>query len=150
MSNNREINSGFRPRHRDIMPYDDYKANRDEYLRLGEKANYTGNPLHKLSPGDYQLNPPCAARINKSLCNTVNIIHRGDATKLLREAFRHGSISAKKENITGIWPKYVWALTADGHPVEAAYDSHGYHGYPISDKHTPLINEIVKRWHNVD
>jgi hypothetical protein len=150
MSRNHRRKIDFKPRYRNMLPYGDYIANREKYLRLGEKAIYTGNPFHKRNPGDYKLNPPFAARYEKTLCDIVNITKRDEATKLLREAFRRGLVSAKKEIFTDIWPKFVWALTADGDPVEAMYDGRGYHGYPISNINSPLFDEIVKRWNNVN
>lgn len=137
--------SQYKPRHRDILPSEEFKAQKEKYHELGEQAVYTGNPLHKKSAGDFALHPPASPRPDKTLCDAVNIFQRAIASRLLREAFRRGLLSCENDTNSD-WPKHVWALTDEGHPVEGAYDGMGYHGYPISDNRDPLYEEIVKRW----
>lgn len=37
---------------------------------------YTGNPTHKRYGGDFNLNPPAAARRNKTLCDSAGIFEK--------------------------------------------------------------------------
>jgi hypothetical protein len=140
----------YKPRHRDIMPFEDFTARKEEYYELGRQACYTGSPVHKKSSGDFALQPPSSPRPDKTLCDKVNIFNRIEASRLLKEAFNRGLISQAKAQNNKTWPKYVWAITKEGHPVEGVYDSQGYHGYPLPDARTPLYEEIVKRWKHVD
>lgn len=139
---------GIKPRHRNILPLDEFENNRDHYAALEQKAVYTGNPEHKRNPGDFGLEPPADPRWDKTLCDEVGILRRNVADRLLRTAFHSGLVSAAKGKNTDKWPQYVWAMTDDGHPLEAAYDGSGYHGYPLPDERTPLFKEIKKRWRN--
>jgi len=138
--------SPYKPRHRDILPFEEFISKKNEYHELGRQARYIGNPVHKKYPGDFDLDPPSNPRPDKTLCDKVNILKIEEASRLLKEAFRRGLISQAKAQNSDIWPKHVWAMTEEGHPVEAVYDDHGYHGYPIPDARTPLYEEIVKRW----
>jgi hypothetical protein len=137
--------SQYKPRHRDILPFDEFNSQKQKYHELGEQVSYTGNPIHKKSAGDFALNPPASPRPDKTLCDMVNIFQKAEASRLLKEAFRRGLISREKDKNSD-WPKHVWAVTNNGHPVEAAYDGMGYHGYPLPDARTPLYEEILKRW----
>ncbi|MBF0296434.1 MAG: hypothetical protein HQL96_14695 [Magnetococcales bacterium] len=109
-------------------------ATNDERMRLEEladKVGYGGNPEHKRNPGDFQLTPPSNPRPGKTLCDSVGIITRSDATKLLREGMKRGLVSDLPDEG---WPKNVWAVDADGHPLEAQLENalEGiYHGYPM-------------------
>lgn len=133
-----------------MLPIEDFACEKDVYQELGQQARYTGNPVHKKSPGDFALIPPASPRPDKTLCDKVNIFQRAEASRLLKEAFNRGLVSlAKAENNT-TWPKHVWAVTEEGCPVEGVYDGQGYHGYPISDERTPLYEEIMKRWEHAD
>jgi hypothetical protein len=96
------------------------------------------------------LQPPGNPRPDQTLCDKVNIFSRIEANRLLKEAFKPELISQAQARNSDTWPKYVWALTKEGHPVEGVYDGQGYHGYPLPDSSTPLYKEIVKRWKNAD
>lgn len=150
MSRKSDRASTYKPRNRDILPFELFAAQKDNYRELGRQALYTGNPVHKKSSGDFGLNPPGSPRPDKTLCDKVNIFHRLQASRLLKEAFNRGLVSQAKAQNSDIWPKYVWAITEDGHPVEGAYDGQGYHGYPLPDARTPLYEEIMKRWKHGD
>jgi hypothetical protein len=146
MSRKIERISNYKPRHRDILPFEIFNSQKDEYHQLGLQANYTGNPVHKKTPGDFALYPPSNPRPDKTLCDKVNIFRRIEARRLLKEAFNRGLVSQAKAQNSETWPKYVWAITDEGHLVEGAYDGQGYHGYPLPDDRTPLYEKIVKRW----
>ncbi len=114
-------------------------------MGLADRAIYTGNPVHKRNPGDFNLTPPSAPRPDKTLCDGVNIFQRMIALNLLREGIRRGLISVQELNG---WPKYVWAVTDDGQPVEAILENEeigSYHGYPmLLDE--PLYGAVLERW----
>ena len=98
---------------------------------LAERVGYGGNPEHKRNPGDFRLIPPSAPRADKTLCDTVNIFSRTEALAVLREGVRRGLISRAKR---GDFSQNVWAVAAEGIPLEAQLENHesrAYHGYPM-------------------
>lgn len=115
---------------------------------LEGKVVYTGSPHHKRSPGDYNLTPPSAARLTKTLCDSLKeqgLFSRAAAQGLLKEGVRRGLISS---SFQGDFPKRIWAVTANGHPVEAMLEDHNrgtYHGYPM-DRSDPMTSEVLKQW----
>ena len=112
---------------------------------LAEQIRYGGNPEHKKNPGDFGLVPPSGRRAGKSLCDAVNITSVADALECLKLGLRKGLISERSE---GQWPKNIWAVTKDGHPVEAQLENKEtgtYHGYPMPGS-DPLAAEVIKRW----
>lgn len=140
--------SDYKPRHRDILPLDQFEQGREQYEQLAARVVYTGSPLHKSNPGDFGLTPPRDPRPDKTLCDKVSIFKRAKAQELLRRAFQRGVVSSAKARNNNAWPQYVWAVTDDGYPLEAAFDGTGYHGYPLPDERTPLFFEILKRWND--
>lgn len=146
MSKKSERISSYRPRHRDMVPMEDFVREKSAYQGLGQQASYTGNPVHKKSPGDFALVPPASPRPDKTLCDKVYVFQRDEAARLLKEAFNRGLISLARAENNAAWPKYVWAVTEEGYPVEGVYDGHGYHGYPLPDARTPLYGKILERW----
>ena len=121
----------------------------EELEQLAQAADYSGNPLHKSSPGDYDLTPPAQARKpsieqqSRSLCDTAKVFEREDAVRYLREGLRRGMISVAR--ING-WPKQVWAVTDDGDPLEAQRERDGiYHGYSMP-KEDPMADKIMEQW----
>lgn len=112
---------------------------------LEKRVRYGGNPEHKMNPGDFGLEPPSSPRPDKTLCDGTGIFEREKAVALLREGVRRGLISVQERD--GL-PQNIWAVTADGIPLEAQLENQAsatYHGYPmpIND---PLGSEIVRRW----
>ncbi len=140
--------SRYKPRHRRILTVEQFEQEREHYHLLAEEVKYTGHPHHKSNPGDFGLEPPRAPRWEKTLCDYVGILKRSTASQLLRKAFQRGLISEAKSKNDARWPQHAWAVTDDGHPLEAEYDGEGYHGYPLPDERTPLFLEIIKRWNN--
>lgn len=115
------------------------------YLDLAKRVRYGGNPEHKMNPGDFGLTPISSPRTGKSLCDTVGIFSRQDALHYLKLGLCHGLIS---DRFNGEWPQNIWALTKDGHPLEAQLENPAtgtYHGYPMPQS-DPLAAEIVRRW----
>ena len=116
-------------------------------VRLAELAAqvcYGGNPEHKRSPGDFGLTPPALPRRGKTLCDDVNIFRRTEALSLLRDGLRCGLVDARWDG-SG-WPQLVWAVTADGQPLEAQREADGrYHGYPMPEA-DPLRTAVVEYW----
>lgn len=108
-----------------------------------DTLRYSGNPEHKRNPGDFGLDPPSSPRLGKTLCDGVGIFRRADALSLLKSGFALGLVSVQTRHG---WPQNVWAVTADGKPVEAQLDSEGsYHGYPMPQG-DPFREEILARW----
>ena len=117
--------------------------------QLARAAECSGNPLHKFSPGDFDLTPKAQARKpsneqqSRSLCDTAKVFEREDAVRYLREGLRRGMISVAR--ING-WPKQVWAVTDDGDPLEAQRERDGiYHGYSMP-KEDPMADIVKRRW----
>jgi len=111
---------------------------------LGALVSYGGNPEHKRNPGDFGLTPPSAPRRDKTLCDEAGIFTRAEALRLLKAGIERGLVSAHDSGP----PQNVWAVTADGIPVEAQLENEGlltYHGYPMPAA-DPLRREILARW----
>ena len=132
----------FNPKRR-ICPPDrvgDVLSGLAEALR---HLRYTGNPEHKRNPGDYGLQPPSSPRPGKTLCDTVGIFTRAEASKLLRLGLERGVFS---EQVRDGWPQNVWALTDNREPLEAQLEGDGaYHAYPMPDS-DPFREKVIKRW----
>ena len=115
---------------------------------LADKVRYGGNPEHKRNPGDFGLTPPAAPRRGKSLCDDAGVFRRRDALKLLQEGLITGLIDHRWR--ADDWPPLVWAVTAEGIPMEAQYQQEyqqggAYHGYPMPAA-DPLRDAIAEAW----
>jgi hypothetical protein len=112
--------------------------------QLAREVRYGGNPEHKRNPGDFGLTPPAEPRRGKTLCDDAKIFRRSEALLLLREGLRRGLVDARW---TGEgWPKLVWAVDANGTPLEAQREADGtYHGYPMP-KGDPLRSTVTALW----
>ena len=113
---------------------------------LSGKIRYTGNPDHKSNPGDFCLNPPAQPRDDKTLCDDAGIFTKTEAQRLLTEGPRRGLISEQKR--VGGLPQNIWAVTADGCPLEAQLENRvqgTYHGYPVP-KNDPFQDRILEHW----
>lgn len=111
--------------------------------KLAERLVYTGNPLHKRNPGDFDLDPPGAARPGKTLCDGSGIFSRSEAFKLLQQGFAKGLVSVQTRDG---WPQNIWAVSASQIPLEAQHEGNGrYHGYPLQ-QFDPLREEVLARW----
>lgn len=117
----------------------------EELRSLAASVRYGGNPEHKRNPGDFGLTPPSDPRPDKSLCDTVGVFSRREATRLLKEGIGRGLISDRKRNV---YPQYIWAVTEDGQPLEAQLENAetgAYHGYPMPNT-DPFGSEVLKKW----
>jgi hypothetical protein len=119
---------------------------KDDYLEtLAGLVNYGGNPEHKRNPGNFGLVPPSQPRADKSLCDTVGIFSKAEATKLLRAGVKKGLISERAQNG---YPQNIWAATDEGWPLEAQLENAAlgtYHGYPMPET-DPFREEVLMRW----
>jgi len=116
-------------------------------LELSEKVRYTGNPAHKLIPGNFGLTPPSSPRPDKTLCDGADIFQIEEAQELLREAFRRGLVSDQERNG---YPQKVWAVSANGVPLEAQLENQElgtYHGYPLQ-KESVSWYAVLERWNS--
>lgn len=114
-------------------------------LALAACVSYGGNPEHKRASGDFGLTPPASPRPDKTLCDGAEVFRRSEADSLLREGIRRGLIS---EQFRGSFPQNVWAVAANGTPVEAQLENQtvgSYHGYPMPET-DPFREEILARW----
>ncbi|HNK31438.1 hypothetical protein [Plasticicumulans sp.] len=112
---------------------------------LASSVQYGGNPEHKMNPGDFGLTPPAQPRQGKSLCDDAGIYQLSDAIRLLQLGLCKGLIS---DRFSGKWPKNIWAVTANGTPLEAQLENPElgrYHGYPMPES-DPLAADVLKRW----
>ncbi len=135
----------FNPKRR-ICGEDEARARLQKFAAANLSPRYSGNPEHKRNPGDFGLEPPSSPRLGKSLCDAVKIYTRGEASELLTSAFLRGLFSIQEREG---WPQNVWAVTVDGHPVEAQLEGAGiYHGYPMPAA-DPFRDEILARWERV-
>lgn len=131
---------GFNPKRRLADATD--KSTREVWAT---EVGYGGNPEHKRNPGDFRLTPPASPRPDKTLCDAVLVWTRADAVRLLRSGIEKGLVSVQQR---GGYPQNVWAVTDQGHPVEAQLENADrgiYHGYPMPAS-DPLRQEILARW----
>lgn len=112
---------------------------------LALRVRYGGNPEHKKNPGDFKLNPPSTPRIDKTLCDGVEIFERKKALDILREGVRRGLIS---EQMRGGFPQNIWAVSGNGIPLEARLENEttgSYHGYPMPAEDA-FRDVVIGRW----
>ena len=125
----------------DIMP--------EALEMLTQRVSYGGNPEHKRNPGDFGLTPPSQPRPDKSLCDDVEIFSKAMAVQLLKEGIRRGLVS---QSLRNGFPQNIWAVTANGVPVEAQLENVTlgiYHGYPMPDS-DPFAQKVISRWRHTD
>ena len=135
--------TSFNPK-RELLPLARFEACKSVFHSLAAQVRYAGNPEHKRNPGDFNLVPPAAPRRGKSLCDDAHIFSRADAVKLLRSGLKMGLVDARWPGEG--WPQIVWAVTGDGHPLEAQREGEGaYHGYPMPDA-DPFRAAVLERW----
>jgi hypothetical protein len=128
-------------------PKPKFKASppREWLSELSGKVHYTGNPAHKLNPGDFGLTPPSSPRPDKTLCDGARIFQKEEAQELLREAIRRGLVSEQDRNG---YPQKVWAVSNNGVPLEAQLENQDigtYHGYPLQEDSAPW-HFVLERW----
>ncbi len=120
---------------------------RERLDEMAREARYSGNPLHKRSRGDFGLVPPAAARIGKSLCDSVKIFKKREALAPLRDGLRRGAISDRQVHGR---PNLVWTVTKNGEVLEARRDADGsYHGHPM-DERDPIREHVLTLWRTTD
>jgi hypothetical protein len=135
----------FSPKRR-LRPAPDTGEERQALEELASRATYgEGNPEHKRNPGDFRLPAIKGGRQHKSLCDTAAVVDRATAQRLLREGIRRGMVSEQERNS---WPQNVWAVAANGVPLEAQLENQergSYHGYPMAEN-DPLRELVLDRW----
>lgn len=113
-------------------------------LEIAQSVCYTGNPVHKKNPGDYNLSPPSNPLPHKSLCDKTGVFTKSTALKILRESVIRGLIS---DQMRGGFPAIIWGV-ANGIAVEARLDNEQlgtYHAYPMQEG-DPFSTHIVNLW----
>ena len=113
--------------------------------RILSEARYTGSAHHKRSPADYGFHPPVNPRPHKSLCDGDRSIGLDEAKSLFREGIARGMIS---DFHMGGFPKYFWAVDAEGHAYEAKLgQGHGhYHGYELGNDDASMRQLVIEEW----
>jgi len=118
----------------------------EEDLKRWRKAvTYGGSPEHKRNPGDFGLTPPTSPRRDKTLCDGVLIFQKAAALKLLKEGVRRGLVS---QQIRNGFPQNIWAVSAEGVPLEAQLENAGigtYHGYPMPEDDA-FRDKVTQKW----
>lgn len=133
---------GYNPKRR-IASLEEHSQEARENWR--KHAKYTGNPEHKLHPGDYGLTPPTQPRPAKTLCDGGRPMAKEEAQSLLRQGLRKGIVS---KQVVGDWPQNIWAVAHDGRVFEAQLENKEmgtYHGYPIPYDDT-FREVVLKEW----
>ncbi len=89
--------------------------------------------------------PPSQPRADKTLCDTVGVLRRKEATRLLKEGISKGLISEQERNG---YPQNIWVVTEDQWPLEAQLENAQrgtYHGYPMAEA-DPFREEVLTKW----
>jgi len=113
--------------------------------QLAGRVLYVGSPAHKINPGDFNLTPPSAPRLDKTLCDGAAVFERQQAQLLLQQGVLRGLISLQERSG---FPQNIWAVSQNGVALEAQLDNEQtgtYHGYPLQES-DPLSREILHRW----
>ena len=116
-----------------------------ELSRLAEQVEYGGNPDHKKWGGNFGLIRRASPRPATTLCEDVGVSTKEQALALLQEGAKRGLVS---EQIWEGFPQNIWAVTHDGHPLEAQLENRSqgiYHGYPVSEA-DPFRRTILNHW----
>ena len=116
--------------------------------RLAATVRYGGNQEHKRNPGNFGLTPSASPRRHKTLWNEAGIFDRELALRLLQEGIRCGLISEQRN---ASYPQNVWAVSAEGVPLEAQLENAAdgtYHGYPMPEE-DPFRDIVVNKWRAV-
>lgn len=119
--------------------------NQGDLDRLARLVIYRGNAAHKRNPGDFGLSPPLGPRPGKTLCDDAGLFSRVVAENLLKEGVRVGLVSKQGGKD---YPQNVWAVSAEGIPLEAQLENSGdfsYHGYPMPVD-DPFRDKVIERW----
>src|SRR6266404_3394762 len=111
----------FNPKRR-VCSVEQFLEQQQEMQDLARRARYSGNPEHKRNPGDFNLDPPSSPRLAKTLCDDASIHRRAEALSLLKTGLTRGLVSVQ---VRGGWPQNVWAVTSNGHPLEAQHEGNG-------------------------
>ena len=109
-------------------------------------AGYVGSAHHKSKPADYGFNPPVNPRPDKSLCDDIRAIGKGEAVELFKAGIARGMVSAHQ--INGL-PKYVWAVDYAGEAYEAVLSkgTNDYHGYRLEDTRDKRMRaQVIEEW----
>lgn len=69
-----------------------------ELAVLAKRVTYTGNPGHKVNPGNFGRTAPASPRADTSLCDSVGVLDSHTALRLLREGVRRGLVSEQVRN----------------------------------------------------
>lgn len=130
-------------KNRKLLPEYEFLAHKQKYDILAQNVGYQGNPVHKISPGNFGLTPPCYPESGHMKCDHYGHIHlKEDALALLQEGFEKGMVDQRTREG---WPVHVWAVR-DGIVFEAKYSLQGlYHGYP-AQQDDALAKRIRHLW----
>ena len=108
------------------------------------------NPKRRIASAPVQadldrLKPPLGPRPGKTLCDLAGIFNRAVAQQLLRKGIRSGLVS--QQGGAG-YPQNVWAVSAQGVPLEAQLENAGdasYHGYPMPEDDA-FREKVLEKW----
>lgn len=109
------------------------------------RVSYGGNPEHKRNPGDFGLTPPAIPRLDKTLCDAVDVFSKSIALRYLQAGIQKNLVSVQTR---GDFPQNIWAVTDSGEPLEAQLENSAlgtYHGYPMPET-DPLREEVLHLW----
>lgn len=126
---------------RKLLAEYDYMRRSEDLREKSRQALYRGNPVHKVKPGDFGLQPPCYPASGHMKCDLHGHIEcLADARDLLRKGLAKGFVDAREEDG---WPVHVWAVKGDI-VFEAKYSRHKtYHGYPAQQN--DAFAKMIKR-----
>jgi hypothetical protein len=130
--------SNFNPKRRIRKPED-----LPDLHDLAQRVQYDGHPGHKRKRGNFGVGARPYG--DRTLCDAVGIFKKEEALRLLQEGVKRGLVSVQER---GGFPQNIWAVSDDGHPLEAQQGSPGrgiYHGYPMTS-HDTFRDKVIEHW----
>ena len=115
------------------------------FEQIKTSVRYSGTANHKKRWADYGFDRPANPRPSKSLCDGRRQLLKGEAEKLFSCGVELRMVSS---HVVGEFPKYVWAVDADGEPYEAKLgdDGRSYHGYRLGEDERAMRKRVIEEW----
>lgn len=128
---------------RKLLPEYEYEMRKAHFGKISGEAIYSGNPVHKVKPGNFGLHPACYPDSGHMKCDMDGHVESLEVSiDLLKKGLEKGFVDVREKDG---WPAHVWAVR-NNIVFEAKYSRHKiYHGYP-AQQNDPLAKMIRRLW----